>query len=91
MEKGAISISTGTIVRVFVIAIIFYGLFMVRDVALVLLTSVVIASAIEPFARRLERFSIPRIVSVLFLFMPLLAGIAALFYFFLPPLLDEAS
>jgi len=91
MEKGIISISTGTIVRVFLVGLVFVGLYLVRDVVLVLLASVVIASAIEPFGRRFERLGVPRLVSVIFLFLLLITAVALLFYFFLPPLLDEAS
>lgn len=88
-EVSSISISTGTIVRVFLVALLFAGLYLVRDVMLVVLTAVVMASAIEPFTVRLTRIGVPRVAAVLLLFLALFALFFVLFYFFLPPLLAE--
>ncbi|MDP3957854.1 MAG: AI-2E family transporter [bacterium] len=89
-DVSSISISTGTIVRFFVVALFFVALYLVREVALVVLASIIIASALGPFTTKLLRYNIPRVVSVLLLFLLLFVGFFVLFYFFLPPLLTDA-
>ncbi|MEK7115597.1 MAG: AI-2E family transporter [Patescibacteria group bacterium] len=91
MLDNHISISIGTIVKIFVVALVFWALYLIRDLVLVVLTSVVIASSVEPFTRRLLRFKIPRVVSVIFLFLAFISLFLILLYFFVPPLFDEAA
>lgn len=73
------------------VAIVFWALYLMRDLALIVLTSVVIASSIEPLTKQLLRLKIPRVVSVIFLFLAFIALFLVLLYFFVPPLFDEAS
>lgn len=85
-----LSISTGTIIRVIVIGILTYALFYLRDLVLILLTAVVLASAVEPATRFLEKRKIPRLVSVLFIYIIFALIVAFLFYVFVPTLVTEA-
>lgn len=92
-EKGpiTIAITPWTIFTVFLFAGLFFLLFALRDIVLVVLTAVVIASAIEPAARFLMRFHLPRVVSVLLIYVGIIGGSFLIFYFLLPPLLQDAS
>jgi predicted PurR-regulated permease PerM len=44
------SISAGSIFKVILIIILFYTLFLLKDIVLTILTAIIIASAIEPGA-----------------------------------------
>lgn len=83
------SIQLSTIFKVaFVVAICYFG-YLLRDVLLSILTAVVIASAIEPITRWLERRSIPRTLAVLSMYL-VVGGVAAfLFYLMAPVLLND--
>ena len=50
-EEVDISISTGTMVRVVLVIAFFTALWFLRDIFLVVLTAVILASAIEPAVR----------------------------------------
>jgi len=75
-----ISITTGTIVRIVAILVACYLSFYFRNLLLLFLTAVVIASAIEPVVRRLENYKFPRALATastyLAIFTVLIGGIA---------------
>lgn len=86
-----ISISTGTIFRVIFIVGLFAILYTLRDMVLVLLTAVVIASAIEPSTLWMVKRKIPRVLSVLFIYVVLSLLIFGILYVLVPTLIDEIS
>ncbi len=59
------------------------------DVLLVIVTAIVIASAIEPVVRRLQRYKIHRVVAVLIVYLFMGAVFACLLVFFLPLVLSD--
>jgi len=86
-----ISIDSSTIVRFLgfiILAILFYVL---RDVVLTFIASVVIASSIEPFTDKLERKGVPRLLSVIGIYVSTAIFVVAMFYFLAPPLVDDIS
>ncbi|MFA5841470.1 MAG: AI-2E family transporter [Candidatus Paceibacterota bacterium] len=90
-SHSTISISSGTIFRTVLILLLFVALYLIRDVILIILTSVVIASAIEPATRWLMGYRFPRVVAVISIFLAFFVFFSGFFYFFLPPLLDDLS
>ncbi len=86
-----INVSSGTIIRVILILILFYVLFIVRDLILVILTAIVLASAIEPGTRWFVRRKIPRVLSVLIIYISITALFVVSFYFLFIPILQESA
>jgi predicted PurR-regulated permease PerM len=82
-------ISNNTIIRVALFMLLFYMLFYLRELVIVLLVSVIIASSIEPLVKRLEKYKIPRPASAL----AILAGVLGLFFWiismFIPIVINE--
>jgi len=95
MEKHGrddiIHISSGTIIRSILFILLVAFLFYLRDLVLVVLTAIVIASAIEPAIIRLIQWHIPRPFAVLTIFLSLATFLFGVVYFFLPPLLSEMA
>ncbi len=86
-----ISITAGTIFKVIVILTGAWLLFMLRNIALDVLTAIVIASAIEPGVHALVRYRIPRIFAVIIVYLILFSVFFGLFYFFLPSVLEDLA
>ncbi len=86
-----ITITTETIFKTIFIGLLFWLLFILRDLALVILAAVVIASAIEPFTKWFMQYRIPRVPAVIIIYVLLIAVFLGVFYFFLPPLLSDIS
>lgn len=90
-QNPPVVISTGTIVRFILVCIFFYFLFFIKDVILVILTAIVIASAIEPGTRWFGRRKIGRVPAVLFIYIGTGAVLVSSFYFLLLPLATETA
>lgn len=89
-EKDTIiSISTGTIVRILAILLGFWVLYLLRDLVLVILTAVVLASSVEPAVKFLGKYRVHRIPAVLGVYVTLAGLFVGLFYAFVPPILGE--
>lgn len=94
MEGGrpvTISISTGTIVTTLVVLAAAWLLFELMDLVLVLVTAIVIASAIEPAVVSLQRRKLPRVLSILLVYILVLASFFGVFYFFVPTLFADLA
>lgn len=87
----SISITAGTVVKAIVILALAWVLFKLSDIVLIVMTAVVIASAVEPGVRALVRKKLPRVLSVLMVYLLLVGGFFMLFYFFLPSVLSDLA
>ncbi len=86
-----IQISSGTIIKTILIALAFFVLYYLRDIFLVVILAVIIASSIEPGTRWLMKRNIPRILSVLFIYSVAVISLVLVFYFLLLPLLNQSA
>lgn len=86
-----ISINFETIVKTTLFLLLLWVLFVLKNVVLVVLTAIVIASAMEPAVTWFVRHRIPRVFSVLVVYALLVVALALLLYAFFPVLLEEVS
>lgn len=86
-----LDITLASWVRAGLVLTIGYALFLISEFILVLITSVVIASAIEPVALWAKRRNIPRLPLVLSVYLLSAVGLLGLFYFLIMPLASEIS
>lgn len=86
-----IKIQAGTIIKIIVILTLTFLLYKMLDLVLVVLTSVVLASAIEPVIKWFKKYKINRLFSVIITYGLVILFSIGIFYFFIPPVLDEAS
>jgi predicted PurR-regulated permease PerM len=89
-RKMYLSISSGTIIKVVLLVAFLFLLYYIKDIILVVLAAIVIASAIEPatnwcMRRKIRR--LPTVVGIYFIIGLILAGF---FIFFVPSVLSEA-
>lgn len=85
----SISITTATITRALLIGLAAWFLFYLHEIVLAVLTAIVIASAIEPAVRLMEKRRVPRIPAVILLYLGFFGFIGGIFYFFLPSVLSD--
>lgn len=86
-----ISITPGTVFATLFIIAGAYVFWLLRDLALLVLTAIVIASAIEPGVVFLIRHHIPRFVAALLVYVSVFGSVFALLYFFFPPIIADAA
>jgi predicted PurR-regulated permease PerM len=90
MNDRTITITAGTIFKAILILILFYVLWYLRDIVLVVIAAIVIASALEPATQWCMHHHIHRIVAVVIMYVVIGLAFAGLLVFFVPQLLGEA-
>lgn len=90
-KELTIKITSGTIIKALAFMVLAGMLWYLRDLLLVLLISIVIGSAVNPAAQTLAKYKIPRILSVLVVYVTFFVSFFGIMYFFVPPVLEEAS
>src|SRR5688572_7058852 len=84
-----IDISSSTIFRTLLILIGFWFVYLIWDVLLMLFAAVVVASAIEPVADYLQRYKVPRALSVVLVYVVALIGIFGMLSLLIDPLTEQ--
>ncbi|RJR20317.1 MAG: AI-2E family transporter [Desulfobacteraceae bacterium] len=83
-ERTIIDVSTSSIVRFFAVLLGIILLYYLRDIVVVLLFAVVLASAMEPAIRWFQRHKIPRILGTVIIFLSVVAIFVAAVYLVVP-------
>ena len=86
-----IKITSGTVVKTILILALAWLVFLLRDLVLIVLAAIVIASAIEPGAKGLMTRKVPRTLAVIAVYLLVFAVFFVLFYFFLPSLFGDVA
>ena len=86
-----VSITAKTVMAVILFAAGAYALWLLRDLALLVITAIIIASAIEPGIAFLIRRRIPRFFSAILVYVLVFGSAFALLYFFFPPIIADAA
>jgi predicted PurR-regulated permease PerM len=84
-----ISISTNTMIRMVLVVLGFVLIYVLRDLVLIILTSIVVASFMEVAANRFRKMKIGRVSAVVILYIITLLTLAGIFYLFAPLLITE--
>lgn len=88
-HRQIIEISTNTILKILLFLLGIAALYLVRDVVLILLLSIVIASGIDPGVRKLQKIKFPRPLAVLAIYILTIALFSFVFYLLVPPFMSE--
>lgn len=86
----SITITPGTILTAIIIGILVWLVFYLKGLVLIVLTAVVIASAVEPGIHWFHKRGLPRVLSVLAIYVLVFGVLFGFAYVFFPPLLQEA-
>jgi len=86
-----IQISSGTIIKGILIALVFVAFYYLRDIVLVVLLAIIIASSVEPGTQWFLRQRVPRILAVLFMYFVAVMILVMVFYFLFLPLLNQSA
>lgn len=91
MDMKTIRIDSSTIIRTILFLVLAYLFYQVIDLFLVVLTGIVIATAIEPAIRFLQKNGFPRLPAVISLYLFGAGALFSMVYFLVPPLIDDLS
>src|SRR3990170_3153479 len=86
-----VHITSGSIITTLLFLVLAALLWFLRDIVLILVTAVVIASAMEPAIRFLTRYKVHRILAVILTYLAITGSFLTVLLVFLPPLLGDAA
>ncbi|HEY4477479.1 MAG TPA: AI-2E family transporter [Candidatus Paceibacterota bacterium] len=87
--RTKIEVTTGTLVRFLLLVLGLVFLYVIRDIVLIILVSIVVASSVEPLVRWFERYRFPRVLAVLIIYLGGVTSIFSVFYLLIPPLFSD--
>jgi len=88
-NPNAMFVTTGTIIRFFLVAIGFFAIWILRDLLLVILTAIMLASFVESAVPYFKKLKLNRVFGVVLLYISTISILAVLFYLFAPLLITE--
>ncbi len=91
LDEIEISITSGSIVRTILIIAIFALMWFLRDILLIVLMSVILASVVEPAVLFFVRKNVPRILALIVIYLFGSGLVVGLFYFFVPVILSDLA
>lgn len=86
-----INITAGSIIKVILFVLLIFLLWYLRDIVLVVLSAVVIASAMEPAIRYFMRHGLHRLLAVILMYLLVGGVFFGILFFFVPPILNDAA
>lgn len=87
----SVHITSGSIIKTILFCILIALLWYLRDIVLIVLSAVVIASAIEPGVHALMRRGVSRLFSVVGIYAGVIGAFSGILFFFIPPVLNDAA
>ncbi len=88
-KTTTLAISTGTMARAVLVGVSVFLVWVLRDLVLVVLTSIVIASFVESAVPHFRKIGINRLFGIIIIYAVSLSALAGLFYLFAPLLITE--
>src|SRR3990167_9427196 len=88
-HNSSLSITTGTMVRAALVLLGIFLLWFLRDLILIILTSIIIASFVESAVPHFRKIKIGRIFGIVLLYAVSILALAGIFYLFAPLLITE--
>lgn len=90
-ERVIVDITSGTIFRLILILVGFWFVYLILDILLMLFAAIVISAAVEPIANFLQRYQLPRSVSVILVYIGLLLVLIGTATLLINPLADQIT
>ena len=91
MEKRPIyiNITVLSVIKILLVFVLFYFLFLVRDILAILFVALILASAVDPWVDKMQEKKIPRLVSILFIYIIMFLVIGTTLYLIIPPIIKQ--
>lgn len=89
-SRQVIDLSIMTIIKFFLVVIVLFFLYLIKEVLAILFVALIFASAVDPWVDALEKFRFPRWLSILLIYVVLLVALAFVIVLLIPPITQQA-
>ena len=90
-NQMTINISTNTIVKFLLIIFGLGLLYLLRDVLLIIVVSLILASALNPWVNALQRRKVPRVLATVFIFLAFFGSFVLILVLMVPPIAEQVG
>ncbi len=90
-SRFTVNITSGSFLKGFFVILLFWFLFVIKDLVLVVLVAIILASGIEPIILWFKKYKIHRLPAAIISFIGFFGIFAGLVLFFVPTVLNETS
>lgn len=91
MNNHKIDISHKTIFFLTAFLALLWGLFLIRDVIILLFVAVIFMSALSPIVTRLEKLKIPKALAIALIYIVIISAVASLITFVVTPFTEQTA
>ena len=86
-----INITAMGVVKIILILIVFYFLFLIREVLAILFVSLIFASAVDPWVDWMQNKKIPRALGIIFIYLIMFAVVGGVVIAIIPPIIEQTN
>jgi predicted PurR-regulated permease PerM len=91
INNKTLDVSWGTLLKISLVVLFFYVLYLVRDILLAFVFALIISILFDPIIDFLQRFKIPRVLAVILVYVVIFGFLAMLIYYLAPILIHEIN
>ena len=88
-SRQVIDLSIMTIIKFFLVVIVLFFLYLIKEVLAILFIALIFAAAVDPWVDALERIKFPRWLSILLIYVVLLVALAFVIILLVPPIMQQ--
>ena len=86
-----INITAMGVVKIILILIVFYFLFLIREVLAILFVSLIFASAVDPWVDWMQSKKIPRALGIIFIYLIMFGVVGGVVIAIIPPIIEQTN
>lgn len=86
-----VTITSATILKVIAVVIALLFVYAIRDILLLILVSMVLAAAFDPWVDRLQKHGLPRLAGILIIYLGLFGIFGLVIVMLIPPVLEQIA
>lgn len=88
-ESMRITLTTSSLVRIIVVLLLLYFAYLISDILVLLFTSLILTSAIDPLVDWMQKKGVPRAAGISIIYVILLGAIGVSVYLIIPPIITQ--
>ncbi len=86
-----INISALAVVKIILLFILFYFLFLVREILVILFIALIISSAVDPWVDWMQKKKIPRGIGIILIYFVMFTVVGSVIYMIIPPIIEQTN
>ncbi|QQS60492.1 AI-2E family transporter [Candidatus Falkowbacteria bacterium] len=83
------TLTTSSLIRIIVVLLLLYFAYLISDILVLLFTSIILTSAIDPWVDWMQKKGIPRALGIFIIYAILLGAVGVSVYLIIPPIITQ--